>query len=67
MADPRYVGHGSTSPESSSDTQYLYRAPPVSDVISNLASYGAIGSMRGERAIGSMRGEREKIERESSV
>ncbi|CAI8033033.1 Uncharacterized protein C4orf45 homolog [Geodia barretti] len=29
VADPRYVGHGFTSPESSSDTQYLYRSAPT--------------------------------------
>lgn len=31
MADPSYVGHGFMSPESSSDTQYLYRSAPVRD------------------------------------
>ena len=31
VADPEYVGHGSTSPEASSDTRYLYRAAPVSE------------------------------------
>ena len=29
VIEQQYVGHGSASPESSSDTQYLYRAAPV--------------------------------------
>ena len=30
-----FVGYGSMSPEASSDTQYLYRAAPVSAVITD--------------------------------
>ena len=29
VVEQRYVGHGCMSPESSSDTEYLYRSAPV--------------------------------------
>ena len=34
-----YVGHGSMSPESSSDTQYLYRSAPVREIMHALQGF----------------------------